>query len=176
MAPPGGSMPLVPSQSFPEDGIASRRADLCCDLDEDLDSSFPVGRDLPLADHVSRLDPGDRGRGRVKGLEPHHRAGDPLDEAVILLDDVVQVFDLPDFHGATTAGEFQDRVHRLKPGQIGTTLVYDDALGHAIGAYRPPEEVPRGDQIAPLGEREVKSLAVTIDSAVEIGPTAFTLM
>lgn len=54
-------------------------------------------------------------RGRMKGLEAHHRLEDPLDETMILTDDVVQVFDLPDFYCAAALSEFQDRVHSFRP-------------------------------------------------------------
>lgn len=54
-------------------------------------------------------------RGRMKGLEAHHRLDDPLDETMILTDDVVQVFDLPDFYCAAALSEFQDRVHSFRP-------------------------------------------------------------
>ncbi len=123
---------------------------------EGLESVGAIGGDLTLADHVSRLDAGDSRFNGMESLEAHHRACDPFDETVVLFKDVVQIFDLPDLDRSSAIGEFQDRIHRLKPGQIGTTLVYDDALGHAISADRPPEEAPRGGQIAPLGEHEVK--------------------
>jgi len=50
-----------------------------------------VGRDLTLSDHVRGLDAGDGG---MEGVETHHRGGNPLDEAMVLLEDIVEVFDL----------------------------------------------------------------------------------
>lgn len=41
---------------------------------------------------------------RMEGLEAQHRAGDPLDEAMILFKNVVEVFDLPDRDHAAFAG------------------------------------------------------------------------
>jgi len=49
----------------------------------------------------------------MKCLEAHHRLGDPFDEAVILLKDVVEIFNLPNFNYMTSSCEFQDRVHSL---------------------------------------------------------------
>jgi len=79
-----------------------------------------VGGNLPLSDHVSRLYAGDGRLSRMERFEAHHRAGDPLDEAMILLENVVQVFDLPDLDCATVAGEFQDHVDRMQTSQIGS--------------------------------------------------------
>ncbi len=57
-----------------------------------MDAEHQVNRSLrSLTEDVTQM------RGRMKGLEAHHQLDDPLDEAMILLDDVVQVFDLPDF-------------------------------------------------------------------------------
>lgn len=58
----------------------------------------------PLADHVGDLDPRDGCGSRMEGLEAQHRAGDPLDEAMILFKNVVEVFDLPDRDHAALAG------------------------------------------------------------------------
>ena len=40
----------------------------------------------------------------MEGLEAHHRAGDPLYKTMILLKDIVQIFDLPDLDCVATAG------------------------------------------------------------------------
>ncbi|WOC16383.1 hypothetical protein MP213Fo_18650 [Pseudochrobactrum sp. MP213Fo] len=39
--------------------------------------------------------------------------GDPFDEAVILLKDIIEIFDLPDFKHSTRSREFQDPVNGL---------------------------------------------------------------
>ena len=81
---------------------------LCCQRREGLEGSGPVGRDLTLADHVGGRDAGDGRSDRVESLEAHRRAGDPLDETMVLLKEIVQIFDLSDLDCAATAGKFQD--------------------------------------------------------------------
>lgn len=83
---------------------------------------------------MSGFDPGDGGGSRMEGLEAYHRAGDPLDETMVLLKNVVQVFDLPDLDDAAAAGEFQDRVYRLQAGEIGAALVDDNSVWHSVCA------------------------------------------
>ncbi len=46
-----------------------------------------------LSDHVDDLDTCDSCGGGMEGFEAHHWAGDPLDESVVLFQDVVEVFD-----------------------------------------------------------------------------------
>ena len=60
------------------------------------------------------LDPGDNGCGRMEGLETHHWVGGPLDETVVLLEEVVEAFDLPDRDHLPVSGELQDDIHRLQ--------------------------------------------------------------
>ena len=50
--------------------------------------------ELPLSDHVRSLDSSQGRLGRMEGLEAKHGGPDPLYEAMILFDDVVEVFDL----------------------------------------------------------------------------------
>lgn len=50
--------------------------------------------ELPLSDHMRGLDPSQVRLGRMEGLEAKQWARDPLYEAMILFDDVVEVFDL----------------------------------------------------------------------------------
>jgi hypothetical protein len=50
--------------------------------------------ELPLSDHMRGLDPSQGRLGRMEGLEAKHGGRDPLYEAMILFDDVVEVFDL----------------------------------------------------------------------------------
>lgn len=48
---------------------------------------------LTLANHVHEFDPGQDFGGRSKGFETEHGSGDAFDGSVILLDDVVEVWD-----------------------------------------------------------------------------------
>ena len=76
------------------------RTQLCCGRRKLLECSDPIGLKLPLADHVSGLEPSQCCVGRVEGLKAKHRARDPLYETVVLFHDVVEVFDLEDLDGA----------------------------------------------------------------------------
>jgi hypothetical protein len=62
-----------------------------------LDVSLPHPSDLSLPDHVHDLVPLERSPGRFHGKEAHPWLGQSFDKAVILLDQVIQVFDLPEF-------------------------------------------------------------------------------
>src|ERR1035438_7716120 len=72
-------------------------------------------RELSLTNAVSELDAGDRDRSIRKRLEPSHRCAPPLDRAVVLLDEIIEilvradldvaparVFSPPQPQGATT--------------------------------------------------------------------------
>lgn len=155
--------------------VAALWTHLCREPGKGLESRGAVGWDQPLADHVSCLDPGDGRGGRMERLEARHRARDPLDEAVILLKNVVQVFDLPDLNCVASAGGFQDRIDRLQTSQIGTALVDDHPIRQAVRADHPLEKPPRSRKIAAAGLMKIKDLAIPIHGTVEVGPEAFHL-
>ncbi len=69
--------------------------------------------------------------GATKILEPEHGAGAPLDRAVVLLDDVVQVLRLADRDWCFTSG-----IDGLQRGQIGATFVDRHRPGFAITSDR----------------------------------------
>ena len=48
-------------------------------------------RELSLTNAVSELDAGDRDRSIRKRLEPCHRCAPPLDRAVVLLDEIIEI-------------------------------------------------------------------------------------
>ena len=62
-----------------------------------VDVSFAHPSDLSLANHVHDLIPLQCSPCRFHGKEAHPGLDQPLDEAVVLLDQVIQVFDLPQF-------------------------------------------------------------------------------
>jgi hypothetical protein len=72
---------------------------LCYELRKLLKRGEAVGMELPFSDHVRGLDPSQGRLGRMEGLETKHRARDPLYEAMVLFNDVVEVFDLQDLDG-----------------------------------------------------------------------------
>lgn len=68
----------------------------------------------------------------MKGFEAHHWGGNLLNEAVVLLEEVVELFHLPDLDCVAPTGEFQHCIHSLQVTQIGTALVDDHSVPHAI--------------------------------------------
>jgi hypothetical protein len=60
--------------------------------------SLPHPSDLSLPDHVHDLVSLQRSPCRFHGKEAHPWLGQSFDKAVILLDQVIQVFDLPEFY------------------------------------------------------------------------------
>ncbi|MBB6262320.1 hypothetical protein FHS77_002892 [Paenochrobactrum gallinarii] len=51
----------------------------------------------------------------MERFEVHHLFGDPFYKAMILLKDIVQIFDLPDFNNGACVCEFQDGVDGVNP-------------------------------------------------------------
>ena len=74
------------------------------------------------------LDAGNGCRGRMDSFEAEHRPCDALDEAMVLLEDVVEVFLLPDGNQLPIALKFEDHIHRLKARKIGAAFVGSVAL------------------------------------------------
>ena len=68
----------------------------------------------------------------MEGIEAYHRSCDTLDEAVVLLDDVMEVFDLQDLDQAARSDEFQDDVQTSQTCQIGTALVEDNPVRQPV--------------------------------------------
>ena len=86
--------------------------------------------ELSLANHVHELDPGQDLGGRSKGFETEHGSGDAFDGAVILLDDIVEVFDLTNLHRNFLV--FDDLVDGCF---IGAALVHGHFLRNLIGTH-----------------------------------------
>src|ERR1017187_4924680 len=123
--------------------------------------------ELPLADHVHGLDSRhDAGCG-PKRFEAHHGPHDPLDRSVVLLDDVVQILDSPQFDVGTGVG-----LNALDGGRVGAALVDGDLLRHAVQIDGTLEESTRGCAIALGRQQEVDGLSRAIDSAVQVLPVA----
>lgn len=93
--------------------IVGFRTELARQAGEDLEGRTVLVGKLPLTDHMGSLDSGQRRYSRMERLEAHHRARDALDEAMILLEDVVEIFHLPDPDRRAVAGELQDDIDRL---------------------------------------------------------------
>jgi hypothetical protein len=52
--------------------------------------------ELAFANHMHQLNARNDGLGRSKRFETRHRPADSFDRAMILLDDIVEIFNLPD--------------------------------------------------------------------------------
>jgi hypothetical protein len=97
-----------------------------------LEGGKTVCAELAFADHVCILDAGDGCGSGMEGLEAQHRSGDALDEAMVLFKNVIQVFDLQDFDDGPCSCELQDHVRGMQASQIGSTLIDDHPVRHAI--------------------------------------------
>ena len=102
----------------------------------------------------------------MKRLETHHWFGNPFDKAVILLKDVIEVFDLKDFKHPARTSDFQDRGHSLRTGQVRSAFINDDLLRNTVACDGLFKEAARSTKIAARGEQEIQSLAVTINSPI----------
>ena len=76
-------------------GCHSKEAGDEGDLPENVSIAYPA--DLSLANHMHHLIPLERSPCRLKGKEAHPWLDESFDEAMVLLDQVLQVFDLPQF-------------------------------------------------------------------------------
>ncbi len=101
--------------------------------------------------------------------------GKPLDETMILLKDIVEIFDLQDFNRLTCTSDFRDVVYSMSSSQIGSAFINDYFVRNAIACDGLLEETPRGTEISALREHEIKGLPVTINRPIEISPFAFDL-
>jgi hypothetical protein len=83
--------------------------------------------ELRLQNHVHQLDACSQIAGGAKEFEAQHRPGRALDSAVVLLDNVVDVFDLP--RGDLGSQGDVDLVDR---GLVCAALVYGDFLRQTV--------------------------------------------
>ena len=94
-------------------------------------TQFASQQQLALPDHVHQFNAGEsHGRG-PEGFEPQHRSCLSLDGSVILLDDVVEVFDLAYLNTSFGLG-----VVTLDRRRVGTALVNRDLFRCAVASYR----------------------------------------
>ena len=71
--------------------------------------SGAVDRELPPVDHVHELDAGEHAACRAERFKVEHWLGHPFDGAVVLLDNVVEVFDLAHHDLARSRGLARDK-------------------------------------------------------------------
>src|SRR5262245_14021186 len=86
---------------------------------------------LPFLDHMHEFDPNQRVLGCRKRLATEHRPCDLLHASMVLLYDIVKVFDLADRDGSPVLF-----IVTLDGGFIGVTAVNRDRLGDTVAANR----------------------------------------
>src|ERR671933_621475 len=91
------------------------------DLPSDVSFAHPF--DLSLANHVHHLIALKRSPCRFKGKEAHPRLDHPFDEAVILLHQIVQIFDLSELD---TLGKPSDGFEIRNGLGVGRILIHID--------------------------------------------------
>ena len=112
---------------------------------------------LAFLQHMRELDAGQRALGRVKRFEAEHGTGDPLHAAMILFDDVIQIFHLAEDNRGPVL-----RIIASDGGRIGLAAIDGDRLAHPMAADCPGEK-PLGCLLIPLRrEEKVNRLAVLV--------------
>ena len=124
---------------------------------------------LPLSDHYHPLVAGQRSSCRLETAEAETRPDQALDAPMVLLNDVVQVFDLAQAREApqlTRALQGRDR------GRIGRILVDRDRAGvPRVRLTQRLAEEPFRRRGVPLGrEQKVDRLAAAVHRPIQVGP------
>lgn len=120
---------------------------------------------LHLLDRVHGFDAGDDLGRRAEGLEAEHGPGSALDRPVILLEHVVEVFQLTQLDGQAAVGD--QALHR---GSVRTALVDGDHPRHVVQVDGLLEESAGRGQVAPSGEQEIHGPAELVDRPVQVLP------
>ena len=94
---------------------------------------------------------------------------------MILLNYVVEIFDLQHFDQPEPSIQIQQTIHVLYPGEIVADFVYHNSVGNAVVADYAGEESGRRCFIPVLLEHEIKGFSKLVDSAVIVRPLAFDL-
>ena len=75
---------------------------------------------LAFADHVHGLNAGDKGSDAAKAFDAEHRPCDSFDDAVVLLDEVVELLGLAHHDGQATVG-----LDAPDGGRVGAALALE---------------------------------------------------
>jgi|SRR5450631_2691781 len=93
--------------------------------------------ELPLLDHMHRLDACNEAARAAKGLEPEHGSHDALDRPVVLLDDVVEVLRLAQFDVCAGVGTNALDRRRVRAAFVdGALLCFSGTPCRSIARYR----------------------------------------
>jgi len=129
---------------------------------------------LPLSNHRHHFIAGQCPSGRGQAAEVQPRPHQSFDPAMILLDDVVQVFALPQ---PREAPQLASSLHVRDRTWIGRVLVHRDrAWGYGVRlGQRLAEEPLRRSRVPPDRQQEIDRLAQAVDCPIEVGPDALDL-
>lgn len=89
---------------------------------------------------MRKLDTVECGRRRIDGFEPFRLLGQPLDKTIVVLDDVIEIFDLQNVDQPEPPIQNESEIDVSQPSKGGTTFVENSFVGRAIVANRSPEE------------------------------------
>jgi hypothetical protein len=104
---------------------------------------------------------------RSKRFETEHRPRDTFDRTMILLDHVIEVFDLPN-----RDRDFAFLVQLHQCCLVGAALVHRYLVGHSVVPDGLLEEAPGGGCITLGSQQEVDRLALLVDCPIQILPGA----
>lgn len=126
--------------------------------------------ELTFANHVRELDAGQNSLCRSERFKPQHRPGETFDGTMILLDDIIEILDLPD-----PDRDVSLRVQLLERCLVGTALVHRYRYGDIVVPHRLVEEAPGRCCIAFSGQQEIDGFALLVHGTIELLPGAFDL-
>src|SRR5450830_714809 len=115
--------------------------------------------------HVHKFNAGQNISGSTKRLESKHRTCHTLDRTMVLLNNVIEIFDLP-YNNAQSL-VFDDLINRCF---ICTALIHGDLSWLAIEKHGFVEEA-HGRCLVTLGaQQEIDGLSFFVDGAIEVFP------
>ena len=126
--------------------------------------------ELAFANHVHEFDASQDGLRRPERFKPKHRPGDALDGTMILLDDIVEILDLPDLDRDVSL-----RIQLVERSLVGAALVHRHRTGDFTVPHRFVEKAPCRCRIAFGSQQEIDSFALLVHRAIEIFPDTFDL-
>ena len=123
--------------------------------------------ELSLPNQVHEFDTSQDVSGRSKRFKTEHRSGNAFDGTMVLLDDVIEVFDLPDDDGYFLV--LDDRVNGRF---VGTALIHRDFFWDGIVTHGLFKETHGGCHVALGGQQKINRVACLVDGSIQILPLA----
>lgn len=109
----------------------------------------------------------------MKCFEAQSVFGNPLDEPMILLKDVVEIFGLKNFDHLACARDFQNIIYSLCASQIGSAFVDDNLSWVAVACDGFLKETPCSPEVSAFRQHEIRGLSGAIEDTIEISPSTF---